>query len=365
MIIWQELCEVIIKRRDGKEEQHPVRKGGVVMKRILKFCIIAAVVILLAGAGTGAVISYVKGPEYLNNLLQETTGGRMEVWFAKVEEIGDIGKDILEKLGEGTDKLIEGVKDGYDSFEGYDINDATLFDQKEPIESGDIDKVLEGMSATLLDIKLGGSELEILMSEDGTARVVSENVGKLQAYQQDNSLMIRAARNAIETAEKSKISLYLPAGYTWQGAAIDVGAGYVHTKALDAEQVKLKVGAGKIEIGSLASGNLELSVGAGSIVIADAQISGLALEVGMGSVELKGSVDGSVKAECSMGNVRLQLAGEQTEYDYEIDCVAGNVTVGTEKYGGASVQEQHINNNAGRKIDLECSMGNIQVSFLQ
>ena len=332
------------------------------MKKFLKFCIIAAVSMLLIGIVISAAVSIVKGPEYLNEFLVDITDGRMNIWMEKMEELETGGKNLLENVGEGTGNLIGEVMDSYGEFEGYDIEDSTMFNERYSMESGNIDKILDGMDATRLKIELGGCALEILNSQDGSTKVATENVGKFQAYQDGKELCIRATRKAKENAENCKITLYLPEGYVWEEADIEVGAGYIEISQMYAKELELEVGAGKITAAAITAEKLSLSVGAGEIRMTDAQAANLEASVGMGNLNYQGTVSGSMEAECSMGNMTIQLTGKETDYDYEIECVAGSIYLGEKQYSGA-VKEQTISNGTGRKADLECSMGNIKVSF--
>ncbi len=296
------------------------------MKKFIKFCIVAVVVIVVSG--------------FMLSSAGIFDGKKL------FDDVKESGSALLEEVKEGGSALLDDVLNGYEGLEGYDIDDATVFDKDEPVESGSMDRVFENMSASVLDVEIGGCRLEILASEDDKARVVAEGVKKIQVYQKGEELRIKSAEKAIHDTEGGKILLYLPSGYNWQKADIEVGAGQIVAEGLQA-------------------GKLEVSVGAGEIRLNEVEIEELEAQVGMGNFIARGAVSVSIEAECSMGNMELELAGAQTDYDYEVKCVAGNIRIGEDKYSGGIVKEQQINNGAGRSIDLECSMGNITVTFEQ
>lgn len=298
------------------------------MKKFVKFCIV--IVIIGVGFLLPAVMRFRDGSNSPYDFLGKVTEG----------------KNLLEGIKEGADELLDSVLERYESLEGFDIDDATVFDKDVAIESGNIERTFEHMDASVLHVEIGGCALKILDSQDGSVRVAAENVGKFQAYQKGEELRITSTRKAKENAEDSRITLYLPAGYSWQ--AID-----------------LEVGVGQILAEGLKVGELDISVGAGEIRLSGMEVGSLSAKVGVGNLVVQGNVTGSVEAECSMGNLELQLAGSPTDYDYELQCVAGNIKIGEEQYGTGVAKEQKINNNAGRRIDLECSMGNITVTFEQ
>lgn len=294
------------------------------MKKIVKFCAIAVIIIVIAG------------------LL--------------------LSKELLEDVGEGAGKLVTDVVKGYEGFEGYDIEDSTMFDRNQTVESGDLEREFQNLTAVRLDIELGGCELEIQPSENENVYITTENIGKFQAYQEEKELKIKATRKAKEDTQSCKIILYLPVDYAWEKISIEVGAGAVRIQKLTAAEIELEVGAGQILAEYLEAQEADLSVGAGEIRVDDMKILNLNISVGMGNFAGAGVIEGKAQAECSMGNLSLRLAGAQTDYDYEIECVMGNISLGDKKYN-KKVQEQTINNGAGRKISLECSMGNIEVTF--
>ena len=204
--------------------------------------------------------------------------------------------------------------------------------------------------------------MEIQPSDDENFHITATNVGKFQAYEKGEELNIMATRKAKEDIQECKILLYLPQGYTWEKIDIEVGAGAVRIGNMKATEIELEVGAGQILAEYLETEKLDISVGAGEARLDDMKVYDLDVSVGMGNLTACGIVEGKADAECSMGNVTLQLAGAQADYDYEIECVMGNIRLGEEKYS-KKVEEKTINNGAGRKISLECSMGNIEVTF--
>lgn len=333
------------------------------MKKFLKFCITAAIVMLAVGFLLTAAISVIKGSDYLNNILWDMTDGKIGSFMENMERLEDGGRDILEDVEEGASELIDEVVEGYEGFEGYDINDAMMFDKGQTVESGSLEKTFENMNASKLKIEIGGCELEIVSSENDSARVFTDNVGNFQAYIKGDELCIKGTRKAREDAENCKITLYLPAGYAWKEAEVEVGAGAISMGEISASKVELEVGAGKITASAIKAGELDVSVGAGEIRLENMEVADLEAGVGMGNFAAQGTVTGNIEAECSMGNMTLQLSGAQSDYNYEVECVAGNINIGDDKYSAATAKEQKINNGAGKKMDLECSMGNIKVIF--
>lgn len=111
----------------------------------------------------------------------------------------------------------------------------------------------------------------------------------------------------------------------------------------DFDSVEISVGAGRIEVEQLKTIGLEMEVGAGEIIINDCAVKDCDISVGM-------------------GNAEIYLDDDAEDYNYEIECGAGNVQIGNESFGGLAT-ERSINNHADASIDIECGMGNVTIGF--
>ena len=103
------------------------------MKKIMKFCAIAAIVLVIVGFVMAAAVSIIKGQEYLNDFLLKITDGKVDTWVEKVEEWQNGGKELAKVVGEGADNLLGGVAEGYQNFDGYEIEDSTIFDKNQAV----------------------------------------------------------------------------------------------------------------------------------------------------------------------------------------------------------------------------------------
>lgn len=351
------------------------------MRKFMKFCGAAALIMLAIGLVLVTVVKYTKGTGYMNEFLNEITDGWFHTWAENMEERhtdrgtsyaeapvnpeesnGEDGTKLMDDILEGGQELMDDITDGYESFEGYQIEDSSIFDKNYPTESGDVEHTIE-LSAADLSVELGGCSLEILTAEDGICRVSTQNIGKLQVYQKGEELRIRGTRKAKENASQCKICLYLPEGYHWDEVDMELGAGSIYVESMDAGKLDLEVGAGKLDMNMVIADSVEASVGAGEVILNGINVKRLELEVSMGSVSVNGTVSGNIDAECSMGNIDLYLTGFQEEFNYQLECMAGNIELEGQNYGKGITQTQKIDNGADKKIDLECSMGNILVNF--
>lgn len=180
----------------------------------------------------------------------------------------------------------------------------------------------------------------------------------------------------------TEITLYLPEGMSLDDINIDFGAGKLETGELKAREIEINVGAGDCTFEKIeASESVNISLGAGKITVnalstkeadfdmaaGELRINGAnvshetKVDVSMGQATLNGTFTGELEAECAMGNLYITLEGEESDYNYEVDCGMGSISIGGNSYDG--VAERDINNGSNNKIDVTCSMGNIDVGF--
>lgn len=319
------------------------------MKKFMKGCAITALILVVAGLVLGIVGSTARGGAAISRAVETVTGGRVKVnigdWANWGITVGDQLFDSLEEVD-------------------YDINDSISFSSHYDIQKGDIEKFrLEG-DITNLEIEAGGCFFRVEASDDDCFYMVAEGTGKFQAYVESGTLYINTTTSVRTWNEinGSKIILYVPENYSYGEVKIDLGAGVLEFPGLKAEKASLDVGAGRIRADGAEVGKLEANVGMGQIELTDMAVTDFEAEVGMGELVANGAVQGNIDAECSMGNLELWLEGAQEDFNYELSGAMGNLTLGGESYGGFA-NEKKVNNGAKKKMEIECSMGNVTIGF--
>lgn len=274
------------------------------MKKFMKNSAITALVMILVGIIAIATAIIVKGPEVITAITQYSS----------------------EAL------------DGLNIVANPDLITEFDFDSDIPMLAANTQHTIDTAGITQLDIELGACELQILPSEDQFFYAHVNGAGLCQVYSEAQTLCVKASTGSI--------SLYIPKDYSFDRATISVGAGQISGfSAIHITELEMELAAGEIHLSNVEAGNLDAEVGAGSLVFS-------------------GNILQSVNAECSMGNLTLQLTGEKTDYNYDVDVAAGEITIGEESFGGLAGERQ-INNNASKNINVECAMGNIEISFAE
>lgn len=314
------------------------------MKKFLKFCFITAIILILLGLII-ATASTAAG------------GGKELVRMARNGDLTINGEDF-DFLSDYDDRLeIGGVE------VLYDLDDVEIFKNGKEVLSGDI-PLMEVPAENIkdLDINLGGGEFYIKNSSDGKFYIKGENVEKLQVYAEDSEMYLKALRNRINDKD-TKVYFYIPE-MEYRNIDLSLGAGMlIFEDSIVTGDFDGEVGAGQMIIGDIICQDLDINVGAGEFIGEKVDISGeTELKVGAGHIELNGSVGKSLDIKCAMGGVELNLNHSETDFNYEIECVAGTVEVGNEEFAAFST-ERTVDNHASREMDIECSIGAVVIDF--
>ena len=107
---------------------------------------------------------------------------------------------------------------------------------------------------------------------------------------------------------------------------------------------------------------LEADIDMGKVRIEDINAKSASLSCNMGEIIYSGEIEKTGEFECNMGNIEAALTGSEKDYNYDIECGMGNVTIGGGKISGLGASKK-IDNGGSKKLELDCDMGNIEISF--
>ncbi len=324
------------------------------MKRFFKFCGSLVLILVLAGLVFAGIGYFTAGPSAVNNMVSNLTNGKVNLdWSGVKVDLSGINVNLNNML---------------DSNSRYDINDQNMFDKNYDIWEKSVKKTQlsqeDASSIEELNLELGGCEFVLEESDDDFFYFAYEGTGKSQAYIKDSGVYVKVLHTGdfVMGDHNSKVTLYVPANVSLDSVKVSLGAGEMELDGLKAAQMEFALGAGEIHAEGLQAEELEVSVGAGDIEFTDAELKDVDIQVGAGNFELAGKVSGNISGECAMGNLTLKLAGSEGDFNYDIECVSGNITIDNNEYSGLA-QEKSIDNNASKNIELECAMGNVDVMF--
>ncbi|MDL2295278.1 DUF4097 domain-containing protein [Lachnospiraceae bacterium OttesenSCG-928-E19] len=139
------------------------------------------------------------------------------------------------------------------------------------------------------------------------------------------------------------IDVYVPENYEFREVKIEVGAGLANVSQLQARELKVEVGAGEANVDNFIVDQLKMTCGAGKL-------------------EAQGQLGEDAKIENGVGTVNLLLAGQELDYNYDVDCGVGEVLIGSNSHGGLGHSRQ-IDNRANKDIDVDCGLGEVSITF--
>ena len=316
------------------------------MKKLIIFLVCA---VLLISAARVVSLNYQDRPED----------------FVKLQEWIDKGK---EKAKEVTGQLSTQIgKQNWELEGSYDIDTENWFEEEVEIYSGT--KSYSKLSSGQVDhffLQAAGCKVILEVTEEKDFYFSFENMKKVQAYQKGNSLFIKGLRDTLinEENEESQLRLYIPDSCILESANLELGAGILQAENMNTGNLEMSVGAGKVSIVSLEADELQVSVGAGAVSLENVNVHNAKISVGAGNMSMTGLITGNVGGECAIGNLELNLQGSMKDFNYDLQCMAGNILLNGEKHSGIN-EGMVIGNAASKSMELNCAMGNMKITFVE
>ncbi len=241
--------------------------------------------------------------------------------------------------------------------------DFGFLNDKYDILSGEYsdDKVANVNEINELSMNVGGGEIMIKETEDKYFKIEADTNGNFQYYVEDECLYI-SGLDGISTIYDNNITLYIPKNADLELIDLSFGGGEITVENFSAEVVDLELAAGTFRIDTLKADRLEGEIGAGELVVDEVSIKDCDVTVGMGSIQMNGTIKNDITIECAMGSVDLYLTGDEDDHNYDLECVAGNITLGNHTHTGFVIEKQ-IDNEQDSLYRLNCYMGNISILY--
>ncbi len=285
---------------------------------------------------------------------------------------GDFGNMIREdvRLEENLDRVADAVggitaRVGETKGEGAHHGSGHDMIVEDTTTSWGTQESLEGIQK--LDLTLGAGYFTIIEKEvdDGMIDIYVEGKGKCDHRVKGDTFYMtgfEGIKMLGTDINDNTITLALPPGAHFKEVDMTVGAGNMEVYSLSAGEIDADVGAGVLFLESVSADELSADIGAGRAEICDTNVGELSVTVGMGECVYDGSVNRKLEAECEMGNIDLSLKGEEKDYNYKLECVAGNIDINGYQVTGFT-SEKKIDNKASATVEVECNMGNVLISF--
>lgn len=291
-------------------------------------------------------------------------------------------EDILENVA----KAFTGYDSDFD--EDYDVADFQLAGEFsiEDFDSVSIDMevgkvVVKSVSGESCRIWIDDSDFEpgysvsaysegdtIYINDDGADNMdieinissVSEMLDLLRNKDLKNigvKVIVEVPQNSLDKLEAAMelgaIKLY---DVTAREMKLSVEAGAVYGQGhIQSEDIGFEVSLGSVRLQKLTADSVTMNVECGEIRVLDLNAGQLNADVEMGTIIFQKVLAVETNADVEMGDINIQFVGIEQDYDISYDVEIGDVD--TDGNAGH-------NSEALYKVQLDCEMGNIDLSFL-
>ncbi|MCI8482827.1 MAG: DUF4097 domain-containing protein [Lachnospiraceae bacterium] len=193
-----------------------------------------------------------------------------------------------------------------------------------------------------LKVVMDGETLKI--EDQGTWRIRNDESVRIT---------MRVPKELMESGYLKKIEVDQDAGYLHVDTPltaeeiqlnIDAGECFVAEKMTAAKKISAEIDAGRMELNELETEELEMSAGIGELYTSQVQAE-------------------KIEISCGIGSVEVEVAGKESDYSYEISCDVGNLQVGDHDYSGFG-SERTIKNPGKKKMEIDCGVGDVDISFV-
>lgn len=234
----------------------------------------------------------------------------------------------------------------------------------------------DGIQGLELDVYYGTVCIDENMENSEKIQVMveyrkSNHKRKVEAYMDGGTLKIKetGSKRSINN-DSTRITIGIPSEMQEMDKMFreivlkqDAGDIIVDTP-LTAEKISINVNAGEFEsVEKLnALENFQADVDAGEIELEDVEARQIKLTANVGKISAERIASDLIDIKCGIGSIEATAAGAERDYNYEVKCSVGDVTIGGSSFGGLG-NKRKIGHEAAKEIKVECNIGEVDVSF--
>lgn len=209
--------------------------------------------------------------------------------------------------------------------------------------------------ASVLDIEVKTANIII---KQGEKLKVETNNKYINIKESNNKLFIEETKhNFFGKSSSSDLIIYIPSNLTFDGVAINSGAGKIGIANLSTKNLDLDLGAGKVIINNLnVLESTSIDGGAGKISILNGSIYNLELDMGVGELELSAKLNGNNEIDAGVGRISLNLIG--TDYKIKVDKGIGSTSI-----NGNDVKDDTYYGEGNNIVDIDGGVGSIDIFY--
>jgi len=213
---------------------------------------------------------------------------------------------------------------------GYDEDETVVYE-----EMAEADETYEFSTADIhkLDIEVEYGTLIIeTHSEDYIAVSTSQADSEFRCEKSGETLAIKDEHKGYlgifdTESSDSYVYVFIPKDMIFDEIDIEIDAGSADVEDLAGKDISVKVGAGTFSGGNIIS-------------------------------------TGKAKFEVGAGSVRLDISGNESDYNYDIDCGIGKIRIGESEFSSLSGRKR-IDNNSDIDFKIDCGIGEVELDFFE
>lgn len=269
----------------------------------------------------------------------------------------------------GSQQLVNMIENGelsYGDHWGFhwDDCDMSLYDYDKEYDDMDWENNQDGIVYDVgeiknLNIKIGGGSMTMVPYDGDKIKIVAKNQNKYKCGLNGDTLYIQSNE---EATNRRNIRLFFPEDMMFENVNIKLGAGVIEAESINCDELSATVGAGEFSADGIVAKNANFKIGAGSLELSDINFIESEYKIGLGAAEIDGKLLGNTEVEVSMGSVEMELDNDEEDFNYKVNCVAGNIEIGDMSTSGMAT-EREIDNGSGSVFGIDCSMGSVTIDF--
>lgn len=279
----------------------------------------------------------------------------------KIERAGE----KLERAGERMGAWFEGTEGWHLVYNDPNPRELTVNDQVVGSAGSETQYPIDGIRKLELTLGAGSFVVKEKDEDDGMIDIYVQGKGGCDYLLKGDTFYVegfKGFKTIGSDLSENVITMVIPAGVQFEEIDVEVGAGVMEIGGLHTRKMGANIGAGELLINGMETGDFSAEVGVGRIEAFGMASGDVSFMVGMGEGLYEGAVSGNIDLECDMGNLELSLKEREEDFNYEIESSVGNVRIGGSEFSGLAT-ERKVDHGAYRECKVECSVGNIDIKF--
>ncbi len=194
---------------------------------------------------------------------------------------------------------------------------------------------------------------------------------KVEAYNDGGILKIQeTGSKRSKNNDSTRITIGIPAEMMTgtqilEAISLKQDAGAIYTDLpLKAEKISINVNAGECLAYEKLTALTEFraDVGAGEIDLEAIEAPEVTLNADVGQIDTEAITADNLYIDCGIGSIDAQVCGREKDYNYRISCSIGEVSIGDHDFHAIGAKKE-IDNSANKMIQVDCKIGEVEVSF--